>query len=226
MTEGSLHRHHVTPGCYQAARVEVPEIVQPEALEASALAGHPPPVMHGVRQGRVIVLTGEHPAAGVVVVRVRRRHVLREHRDERRGQEDDALLPYLGARISKQPCARCTCRETLNVRRIKSMSPSWTPAASPRRRPAKAQRPTKALKAVSEASRSSLTSTVDGRVMAASRRRRRGSVTPALGSTGMIRSATAPPEDGPDVVGPRGDSRGGEVPRGHRLDPALDVGAP
>lgn len=78
------------------------------------------------------------------------------------------------------------------------MSPTWTAAASPLRRPAKAQSARYARKpfrvetrVLSACCSRPPTSSTDGIRMAASALRRRGSATPMLGSVAMTRSATA-----------------------------------
>ena len=78
------------------------------------------------------------------------------------------------------------------------MSPTWTAAASPLRRPAKAHSATYARKplrvetrVLSACASSWPTSSTDGIRIAASALRRRGSATPMLGSVAITRSATA-----------------------------------
>jgi hypothetical protein len=162
------------------------------APQGRPLACHSPAMVDGVREGWARgALAHENPTGGFEAG-PELAQVCAQPLDQRGRQEVDSLAAVL-RRPDLSPCRpRWTCLDTERNHRRKSMSPSWMPESSPRRRPAKAASPTKAPKGTLGGFPKPAHRSADGITMAASLRRRRGSVTPIEGSEGMRRSETAP----------------------------------
>ncbi len=91
MPKGALNGDDVTAGADQAGRVEVPEVVQPEAAQAGGSCGGPPAVADGVLVRRVCGSSAEDPSA----VRAVRSNVGGKQVDQSGCQEDRALAAVL-----------------------------------------------------------------------------------------------------------------------------------
>ncbi len=86
-----LNGHHVTPGRDEAGGIEVPQVMQADALEPRVPKRLAPPVTHRVLMRGRVACPLEQPRAAVPEC-----NVSREHRHQLVRNVDGALGPVLG----------------------------------------------------------------------------------------------------------------------------------
>ena len=134
MPQRPLHRHHIAAISDQPAGVKMPE-------------GHAISPPTGPRRSASCATSKTPDPCAAARRRCRRRasrpvghrssaHAPTSIDTRSSGRYTTRSEPYFGARTSIPPGTRCTCRETVSVRRRKSTSSSLIAAASPSRRPA------------------------------------------------------------------------------------------